>query len=125
MSYHDDGRPHVIDFGKNIHNPLRRFRIQIACRFVGNEQERPVDDGSGNGYTLLFATTEIRRQGIGFAHQADQVENVVTFKSAKSPEQHSNVTPQDMEDTAKEFFNVLCGNACAGADTGPGFFSAY
>jgi hypothetical protein len=76
MGYHDDGRPHVIDFGKNIHNPLRRFRIQIACRFVGNEQERPVDDSSGNGYALLFTTTEIRRQGIGFAHQADQVENV-------------------------------------------------
>ena len=71
MRNHEDGRPHMVYFGKNVHDPLRRFRIQVACRLVRNKQQRPVDDSSGNGYTLLFTAAQILRQLIGFTGETD------------------------------------------------------
>ena len=37
----------------------------------------------------------------------------------------NDVTPQDMEDTAKEFFNVLCGNVSAGLHQSAGLSTRF
>ena len=85
MSHHEDCRPHVVDFLEDFHNVPRRFRVQVPRRFIGNEQQRPVDDGPGDGYALLFAAAEVLRQGIGLADQADQVEDIADTAADEAP----------------------------------------
>jgi hypothetical protein len=53
----------VIDVTEKAEKLGREISIQIAGRFVGQDQSRLVGQGTGYGYPLLLATREGIRQG--------------------------------------------------------------
>ena len=54
-------------------------RIEVAGRFIGQEEGRPVDQGPGDGGALHFAPAHLMGEGAGPGGEADQVEH---FRSA-------------------------------------------
>jgi hypothetical protein len=48
-----------IELGQQLQNVLSCYAIEIACRLVGYDEQRPVHDRSGNGYALSFTSREL------------------------------------------------------------------
>ncbi len=51
-----DGGSHLVQFFEEIHQAQADDIVNIAGRFVRQQQARPGNDGTGNGQTLLLAT---------------------------------------------------------------------
>ena len=49
-------RSHLVEGFEQIHKTQRQFGIEIAGRFIGQQQCRLGDDGAGNGGALLLST---------------------------------------------------------------------
>jgi hypothetical protein len=47
---------------QNIHHAAPGFMIQVACRFIANNQLWVVHQRARDGHALLLATAELRRQ---------------------------------------------------------------
>ena len=56
------------------HDLVRVFGIQIAGRFVGQQDGRAIHDGAGDAQALLFAAGQRDRAGLLALEQADLVE---------------------------------------------------
>ncbi len=58
---HDDGRSFLVHPGKKVHDPGSGHRIEVAGRFVAEEEVGVVDECPGNGDPLLLAAGELAR----------------------------------------------------------------
>src|SRR5690625_7397631 len=52
VGYHEDRCPPEVDPFQELHDRLTRFRIQISCRFICNEQSRIIGEGPGDHHAL-------------------------------------------------------------------------
>ena len=84
MGRHDDGGTCVKDGFKDIDYVLARDNIQISGRFICNDNFRIVEDGSGNGNSLLFSARKFMwkiislvSQFYNLEHFFDTVSNVI------------------------------------------------
>ena len=55
MGGDDDGRAQLVERIEQMKQPFRHFRIDVAGRFVGDQQFRPGDHRAGDRHALLFA----------------------------------------------------------------------
>ena len=62
MCHVDDGLTVLCQSCQRIKDLVGRVGIQVASRFVGNDDRGVVGDGSSNGDTLLFPTGEFAGQ---------------------------------------------------------------
>ncbi len=58
VSDHDDGLAVVVHFLEEVENSQAGVFVEVAGGFIGEEQLRFVDHGSGDGDTLSFAAGE-------------------------------------------------------------------
>jgi hypothetical protein len=56
---HDDGRAFVIEGLKNVHHLLAIGGIEVAGRFVREDQLGIADDGAGDGRALLLTAGKL------------------------------------------------------------------
>lgn len=61
MRGNDDGGAKLVQFHKQFHQLGSDVVVDVAGRFVGQQQFRPVDDRARNGDSLLFAAGQGRR----------------------------------------------------------------
>ena len=59
-----------------MHQPTGHFRVDIAGRFIGDEQFRPGDHRTGNGDPLLLAARQRGWTCAGAVAEADPVEHL-------------------------------------------------
>jgi hypothetical protein len=64
--------PHA--FLKQVQDRVASRLIEISRRFVRQQQARPVRQGTGDGHSLLLATGEAIRVGLGSSLEADSPE---------------------------------------------------
>ena len=55
VGYHDDSFACFIEFGKQMHDFVAGFGIEISCGFISKDNSGVVDEASGNGDALLLA----------------------------------------------------------------------
>ena len=72
---HNNGRAGAIDFVEQRHDALARCRIEVARWFVGQHDERTIDEGSRDRHALLLATRQLVREAIFLARQAHEVQH--------------------------------------------------
>ena len=70
----DDGDADPVEVGEDAENLVRRVDVEVGGRLVGENDGRAVDDGAGDGQTLLLAAGEGDRRRLGARQQADLVE---------------------------------------------------
>src|SRR5690625_6869662 len=58
VGYHEDRCPPEIDPFQELHDRFTRFRIQISCRFICNEQSRIIGEGPGDHHALPLSRSE-------------------------------------------------------------------
>jgi hypothetical protein len=75
MGRHDHGGTGLIDAVEETHDALACRRVEVACRLVSEQDQRPVDECASDRYTLLLATGQLVRQAIFLAGQADEFEH--------------------------------------------------
>ena len=71
-----DGGSLAIELLEEFHDLFRLGGVQIAGRFVGEQQGGAVDDGTGNTNQLLLAAGELARVQVFFADDAETIERV-------------------------------------------------
>src|SRR5258708_35893802 len=59
MRDHDDGDALVVEFLEHAHHLDGGLAVEVAGRFVGEEDLRLVDEGAGDGHALLLAAREL------------------------------------------------------------------
>lgn len=69
---------------EQLHDPAPVLEIEARRRFIGQQESRPIDEGSGNGDALPFAARQVLRQLIEAMTQTEDVEQVerVLFRFA-------------------------------------------
>lgn len=72
VGYHEDRCPPEIDPFQELHDRLTRFRIQISCRFICNEQSRIIGEGPGDHHALPLSAREILGHGLLFMFEPYQ-----------------------------------------------------
>ena len=72
---HDHGGAGLVDAVEQPHDALARGRVEVAGRLVGEQDQRPVDEGPGDRHALLLAAGELVREAVLLAGQADEVEH--------------------------------------------------
>ena len=50
--------------------------VEVSGRLVGQQHQRPVDEGAGDRHALLLATGQLAGQPVRLARQADHLEHV-------------------------------------------------
>ena len=70
MCGHDDSCATATDVVQESDDVSACFRIEIACRLVGQDDGWHVEQGTGDGHALLFATGEFVRHPFGFVGDA-------------------------------------------------------
>ena len=71
MRHHDDSRAFLVERLQQLHNLLPVYRVEVAGRFVRQDQWLVADDGARNGHALLLAAGELSRHVAGtmaYAH---------------------------------------------------------
>ncbi len=61
MRDHDDGRATAMDVLDQLHHSASHLRVQIAGRFVSEQQPRLSDQSTRDGDALLLAARQLRR----------------------------------------------------------------
>ena len=59
-----------------LEHALGGGRVEIAGRLVGEEETRPIGDGTGDGYALLLTAGKLRRTVIAAFGNAERVPGV-------------------------------------------------
>ena len=57
--------PFVVKFMKNLHDKVLILLVEVARRFVGKDENRIIDEGTGNADTLLLAARQLAWQMLG------------------------------------------------------------
>lgn len=70
MGGHDHRGAVLVDLVQDTHDAHGRDGVEVAGRFVGKEDPRPVHHGPGNGNTLLFTAGQFMRHALFFAFKA-------------------------------------------------------
>ena len=47
---------------EQLHDPAPVLEIEARSRFIGQQEPRPIDEGTGDGDTLPFAARQVPRQ---------------------------------------------------------------
>lgn len=61
---------------EQLHDPAPVLEIEAGCRFIGQQESRPINEGTGDGDTLPFAARQVFRQLIEAMTQTEDVEQV-------------------------------------------------
>jgi len=61
MRHHNDGIPRLPQVGKDIHDHFARLPIEIACRFIGQNDLRATDQCAGDADPLFLPARQLRR----------------------------------------------------------------
>src|ERR1035438_3159704 len=69
-----DSHADVVESLEQAHDLEREFGVQIAGRFIGDQQRRLRDDRARDADALLFAGRELERSALFLAEQADLVQ---------------------------------------------------
>ena len=77
MGGHDDGGSGRINPLKNIHDAPGGIRVQVARRLVSNHDGGVVDDGTGDGHTLLLAAGKLVGKALVLVPQPYNVQHRV------------------------------------------------
>ena len=72
---HDDGRAFLIQLAKHPHHFLAMRGVEVAGRFVGEDQLGLADQGAGDGDALLLTAGKLCRPVLGAVGDADLVED--------------------------------------------------
>ena len=67
----DDGGAEAVHLGKQLHEALGLVVVEIAGRLIGQQQGGAVDDGAGDGDTLLLAAGKLGGPGVALFGQTD------------------------------------------------------
>ena len=66
----------IVQLAKHLQNQFRVFRIEIAGRFVRQDNRRPVDDGARQGDALLLAARKLEWLVMHLVFQVQHSENL-------------------------------------------------
>ncbi len=75
----DDRRAQALQLEKQAHQPPCQRRIDIACRFIGEQELRPRDQRPRDGRTLLLSAREHGRQRMHALAEADPPQQLDDF----------------------------------------------
>src|SRR6478672_4325926 len=73
---HDDRRARAVDAVEQLDDAEAGVGVQVARGLVGEQDRRPVDEGPGDGNTLLLTTGELVRQALLHARESDELERL-------------------------------------------------
>ena len=73
---HDDGGAGAVDLVEEDHDAVSGFGVEVAGGFVGEQHEGSVNEGAGDGNTLLFAAGKFVGVAVFFAGKVDEFEGV-------------------------------------------------
>src|SRR3954454_18995063 len=73
---HDHRRARAIDAVEQAHDAHRGAGVEVAGGLVGQEDERPVHKGPGDGHPLLLTTGHLVGEVVALLGEADQVEHL-------------------------------------------------
>src|SRR5205823_1461181 len=71
-----DRRSPRVDMVEQLHDSQRGIRIKVAGRFVGEQKGRIVDQGAGNGDTLLLAAGKLMRERVRAVSHPDHLQDL-------------------------------------------------
>jgi len=71
MSHHDNGAAPFMQGMEQFHDFLARLRIEVAGRFIRQDQHRIIDESPGNCHTLLLTAGEFPGQVMDAFSQPD------------------------------------------------------
>ena len=83
----DDCDADLVKIRKNPEDLVRRFDVEVAGRFVGEQHGRAIDDGAGDGQALLLAAGERDRRRLLACQQANLVERCLGAADRLTPRQ--------------------------------------
>ena len=75
VSDHDDGRTLLVELAEHAHDFLAVRRVEVAGRFVGEDQLGLSHQGAGNGDPLLLTAGQLSRTVLGAMSNANLVEH--------------------------------------------------
>ena len=76
----DERRPGLgVEFEEQVLNRLARLRIEVAGRFIGEEDAGAVDEGPCERHPLLLAARKLGRVVVGAVAEPDAVEEAEPF----------------------------------------------
>ena len=76
MGGHQHGGAGPVDPVEQPHDALAGGGVEVAGRLVGQQDQRPVDEGPGDRHPLLLAAGQLVGQVVALLGQADQVEDL-------------------------------------------------
>ncbi|MNI63389.1 hypothetical protein D3C73_1187550 [compost metagenome] len=79
---HHDGGASGVDLLQQFHHSARHLRVQVAGRFVGQQQARAAGQGTGNRRALLLAAGEFVRVVLHARTQADLAQRLLDALAA-------------------------------------------
>src|SRR3954463_9935914 len=56
MGYKNYRIPAIVYVSEDIHDLVRRFRIEVTCWFISKYDRRIIDQGAGYGYALVLSS---------------------------------------------------------------------
>ena len=80
MGGDDDGCTDLVQFFQQVHQPDRDIAVDVAGRFVGEQQLWTGNDSAGDSYPLLFAAGKRCRLGIDLTvepHPTEQLGDMI------------------------------------------------
>src|SRR6185503_17744805 len=72
-----DGGAVVMNLLEEFHHLLAALRVQVAGRFVGEQDDRLARDGSGHGHTLLLPARKLAGKMFCAMRHSDALERVL------------------------------------------------
>lgn len=72
----DNGRTKIVDLLENLDNVVCVYRVEVSCRLVRDDEIGLVDDGSGNGDSLLFSARELVREIMHLLAEVNELEDM-------------------------------------------------
>ena len=77
MSHEDDGDPRLlVELHDKLHDLDAGPGVQIPCRFIGQNQRRPVHQGARDRHSLLLASGELIRVVMLPSFQAHRLQGI-------------------------------------------------
>ena len=77
MGDHQDGRPAAVDVEEQAHDAAGRFLVEVAGRLVGQDEGGLVEEGTGDGGSLLLAARKLVRQFVRLVLQSHGFQDVL------------------------------------------------
>ena len=74
---HHHGAAAAGDLLEKLHDALGRHGVEVACRFVGQQHLRVVQDRAGDDQPLLLAPREFERHFVAFGPEVYELEHLV------------------------------------------------